>query len=62
MYEDLVCGWVCCLKGYCVEVNGCVYMRLVVDKINMILKKCKFGIKYFCVLVVIIGFEGMDVC
>lgn len=58
--EDFLCGCVCYLKGFCVEVNGCVYVRLVVNKINIMLKKCKFGMKYICVVVVMICLEKLD--
>ena len=40
------------LKGFRVEVNGRVYARLAANKTNITLKKCKSGMKYTCVVVV----------
>ena len=40
------------LKGFRVEVNGRVYARLAANKTNVTLKKCKSGMKYTCVVVV----------
>ena len=50
--EDPARGRVRRLKGYRVEVNGRVYARLAANKTNITLKKCKSGMKYTCVVVV----------
>lgn len=50
--EDPSRGRVRHLKGFRVEVNGRVYARLGANKTNITLKKCKSGMKYTCVVVV----------
>lgn len=48
------------LKGFRVEVNGRVYARLGAHKTNITLKKCKSGMKYTCVVVVMTCPEKSD--
>ena len=55
--EDPARGRVRHLKGCRVEVNGRVYARLAANKTSITLKKCKSGMKYTCVVVVITGPE-----
>ena len=50
------------LKGFRLEVNGRVYARLAANKTSITLKKCKSGMKYTCVVVVITGPEKVYGC
>ena len=50
------------LKGFRLEVNGRVYARLAANKTSITLKKCKSGMKYTCVVVVITGSEKVYGC
>ena len=58
--EDPARGRVRHLKGYRVEVNGRVYARLAANTTNITLKKCKSGMKYTCVVVVMSCPEKSD--
>ena len=58
--EDPARGRVRRFKGYRVEVNGRVYARLAANKTNITLKKCKSGMKYTCVVVVMTCPEKSD--
>ena len=58
--EDPARGRVRHLKGFRVEVNGRVYARLAANKTNITLKKCKSGMKYTCVVVVMTCPERSD--
>lgn len=58
--EDPSRGRVRHLKGFRVEVNGRVYARLAANKTNITLKKCKSGMKYTCVVVVMTCPEKSD--
>ena len=58
--EDPARGRVRHLKGYRVEVNGRVYARLAANKTNITIKKCKSGMKYTCVVVVMTCPEKSD--
>lgn len=60
--EDSARGRVRHLKGFRLEVNGRVYARLAANKTSITLKKCKSGMKYTCVVVVITGPEKIDGC
>ena len=60
--EDPARGRVRHLKGFRLEVNGRVYARLAANKTSITLKKCKSGMKYTCVVVVITGPEKTDGC
>ena len=58
--EDPARGRVRHLKGYRVEVNGRVYARLAANTTNITLKKCKSGMKYTCLVVVMSCPEKSD--
>lgn len=58
--EDAACGRVRHLKGFRVEVNGRVYARLAANKTRITLKKCKSGMKYTCVIVVMTSPDKSD--
>lgn len=58
--EDPSRGRVRHLKGFRVEVNGRMYARLAANKTNITLKKCKSGMKYTCVVVVMTCPEKSD--
>lgn len=58
--EDPARGRIRQLKGFRVEVNGRVYARLAASKTDITLKKCKSGMKYTCVVVVMTCPEKSD--